>query len=287
MENYKIQQTVTIDFVRAGVPPRVYAKQYDNNMRIIAIYLCSDGLAYAVPDGYGVNIRLLKPDGTRVYNPALEISGSTAYIVLTQQMLAVPGSLTAEIEIVKNADRLKSAAFYIVCDASAVPEEAVESTDEYITVQQLAEAVAINAKAAQTAQEAAKTAATEAEKAKEDAAEAAKTAGDAATKIINEGITEKLEEIKKLDNDITQKTEETKTAAETAVNAKTAAADAAASAAGSLEGANNAQAGAQGYAADALAAAQQAKGYAGAATTALGYDSNGILTFYYDDGSEE
>lgn len=287
MEDYQIQQTITIDFARAGVPPRVYAKQYDNNMRVVAVELCSDGLAYAVPNGYRVNVRMLKPDGTHVYNPALQVDGSTAYIVLTQQMLAVPGSLTAEIEIVKDTDQLKSAAFYIACEVSAVPEETIESTDEYITIQQLAAAVANNATAAQTAQKAAETAATAAEKSKVDAAAAAKTAGEETTKVINEGITEKLAEMQRLDSDVTEKATATNTAAVTAVQAKTEATDAAASAAGSLEGANNAKAGAQGFAADALAAAQQAQGYAGAATAALGYDSNGKLTFYYDDGSEE
>lgn len=71
VENYQIQQTVTGDFVRAGVPPRVYAKQYDNNMRIIAVDLCSDGLAYAVPDGYSVNIRLLKPGRNTRLQPGI------------------------------------------------------------------------------------------------------------------------------------------------------------------------------------------------------------------------
>ena len=42
MENYQIQQEINIDFSTPDVPPRVYAKQYDNNMRIIKanLYAC-------------------------------------------------------------------------------------------------------------------------------------------------------------------------------------------------------------------------------------------------------
>ena len=37
MENYQIEQRIKIDFAYSGVPPRVYAKQYDNNMRVVAV----------------------------------------------------------------------------------------------------------------------------------------------------------------------------------------------------------------------------------------------------------
>jgi len=39
MENYQIEQRIKIDFAYSGVPPRVYAKQYDNNMRVVAVDL--------------------------------------------------------------------------------------------------------------------------------------------------------------------------------------------------------------------------------------------------------
>lgn len=89
MEEQQILQKINLDFARAGIPPRVFAKQGDNNMRVVAVSLYNDGKAYKVPGGYAVNVSAKKPDGKSVYNPATEVAGNVAYITLTQQMLLV------------------------------------------------------------------------------------------------------------------------------------------------------------------------------------------------------
>ena len=86
MEEQQILQKINLDFARAGIPPRVFAKQGDNNMRVVAVSLYNDGKAYKVPGGYAVNVSAKKPDGKSVYNPATEVAGNVAYITLTQQM---------------------------------------------------------------------------------------------------------------------------------------------------------------------------------------------------------
>lgn len=87
MEEQQILQKINLDFARAGIPPRVFAKQGDNNMRVVAVSLYNDGKAYKVPGGYAVNVSAKKPDGKSVYNPATEVAGNVAYITLTQQKL--------------------------------------------------------------------------------------------------------------------------------------------------------------------------------------------------------
>ena len=77
-------------------------------MRVVAVSLYNDGKAYKVPGGYAVNVSAKKPDGKSVYNPATEVAGNVAYITLTQQMLAVRGIVSAEIEVVRGADTLKT-----------------------------------------------------------------------------------------------------------------------------------------------------------------------------------
>lgn len=159
--SYSISQKITVSFTTDGVPPVVKAMQYDNNMRIVEVVMTANGVPYHVPDGYSVNIRMRKPDGTCVYNPALEVSGNTAKIVLTQQMLAFSGKAAAILEVTggeNGADVLGSAQWNIDIAPNPVPEEFVESTDEYKTIQELcamvskaadsAEASAANAGAA-------------------------------------------------------------------------------------------------------------------------------------------
>ncbi len=146
MENYQIQQEIKIDFATPDVPPRVYAKQYDNNMRIIKANLYANGQPYTVQSGFDVNVRMAKPDGTYVYNPALEASGTYALIVLTQQMLAVAGECPAEIEVTQGSNVLSTATFVICVAADPVPEHAIESTNEFKTIQELAAEVEAAAK---------------------------------------------------------------------------------------------------------------------------------------------
>ena len=146
MENYQIQQEIKIDFATPDVPPRVYAKQYDNNMRIIKTNLYANGQPYTVQSGFDVNVRMAKPDGTYVYNPALEISDTYVLIVLTQQMLAVAGECPAEIEVTQGSNVLSTATFVICVAADPVPEHAIESTNEFKTIQELAAEVEAAAK---------------------------------------------------------------------------------------------------------------------------------------------
>ena len=77
MEKNQIQQRIHIDFAYQEFPPRVYAKQYDNGTRVVAVDLYENGQPYTVPAGYSVNIRLDKQDGHHVYNPVVLGSGNT------------------------------------------------------------------------------------------------------------------------------------------------------------------------------------------------------------------
>lgn len=141
MENYQIEQRIRVDFAHSDVAPRVYAKQYDNNTRVVAVSLLNNNQPYTIPEGYSVNVRLNKKDGHYVYNPALIGAENTVLVVLTRQMLTHSGELPAEIEVVQGENTLKTATFVIDCRPSAVPEDAIESADEYKTIQEIAKAV--------------------------------------------------------------------------------------------------------------------------------------------------
>lgn len=121
-------------------------------------------------------------------------------------------------------------------------------------------------------------------KSAEDAAANAKVAGDAATKVIKEGIAEKLTEMQNIQTDVTTKKGAVDTAAATTTKARDDAQAAQKAAADSASEALASQNSAAALAEQAKNAATQAQGYAGAATFAIGYDADGLLTLYMDNG---
>lgn len=121
-------------------------------------------------------------------------------------------------------------------------------------------------------------------KSAEKAAENAKAADDAATKIIKEGIAEKLTEMQNIQTDVTTKKGAVDTAAATTTKARDDAQAAQKAAADSAGEALASQNSAAALVEQAKNAATQAQGYAGAATFAIGYDADGLLTLYMDNG---
>lgn len=121
-------------------------------------------------------------------------------------------------------------------------------------------------------------------KSAEAAAANAKAAGDAATKVIKESIAEKLTEMQNIQTDVTTKKGAVDTAAATTTKARDDAQAAQKAAADSAGEALASQNSAAALAEQAKNAATQAQGYAGAATFAIGYDADGLLTLYMDNG---
>ena len=118
----------------------------------------------------------------------------------------------------------------------------------------------------------------------EKAAAAAKTASDMAVKVIEASVAEKIQQMESIQTDVTAKQQATNTATATATAARDAAQAAQKAAANSATEANTAQQTAADLAAQAKASADIAAGYAGAATCAIGYDADGLLTLYMDNG---
>lgn len=118
--------------------------QYDDTLPIIAAALYLNGQPYTVPDGAAINIRMAKGDGTYVYNPALGVSEDrqTAYIAVTYQMTVIAGNYCPILELVVSGDVAGTSELPLQIAENPVPEDAIASTDEYKTIQQLAAQVA-------------------------------------------------------------------------------------------------------------------------------------------------
>lgn len=122
------------------VAPPVHLDQYDQTLPVIEVALVDGDTAYTIPQGAAVNIRMRKPSGTYVYNPALGVSQDrhTAYIAVTAQMTVAAGICHPIIEVVMDGGIAGTGAFPIIIDPNPVPEDAITDTDEYKTIQQLA-----------------------------------------------------------------------------------------------------------------------------------------------------
>lgn len=178
-----------------------------------------------------------------------------------QDLLAHIQSITAAAQ--QNAAAAQQNAAAAQRDAAAAAKNAEDAADSA--------AEALNSKNA-------------AAKSAEKAAENAKAAGDTATKIINDGIAGKLTEMQNIQTDVTTKKGAVDTAAATTTKARDDAQAAQKAAADSASEALASQNSAAALVEQAKNAATQAQGYAGAATFAIGYDADGLLTLYMDNG---
>ena len=187
-ENYTppgtaIKHDITASLIAGERPGVVHLVQYDQTLPIIAVRLMGNNVPYAVPAGAAVNFRARKPDGKYIYNPALGISAdrSTAYIAVTPQTAAAAGKMRAVIEIVVDAAIAATASICIEIAQNPVPEDAIESQDEYKTIWDLLQQTLAAAEAAKASEKAAADSAADAEKSASDAQTSASKAADSAS----------------------------------------------------------------------------------------------------------
>ena len=180
--NSSVIKETTAFFNRSKIPPPVRLTQYDN-LPFIAVRLVEGDEYYTVPVGAAVNIRMKKPDGTIVYNPAFGLSEDrhTVYIEATTQMTVCPGHVSPILEVVVNSEQAGTAYLHFEIERNPVQEDDIESTDEGKTITQLVQAAQDAADAAAASEEAAADSAKDAQGAKTDAETAAEQANTAKT----------------------------------------------------------------------------------------------------------
>lgn len=126
-----ILRSIRLDFAKAAPSEYIYAKQGDQNSRILEILPFNNGTAYTIPEGTTARFGAKKPDGTQVLNDAM-IEDGKIYVTLSSQTLAVSGTVTAEISLYGASNELLSSQhFHIMVERFAVDPDAIESSDEY------------------------------------------------------------------------------------------------------------------------------------------------------------
>lgn len=128
-----ILKSFSLDFAKAPPLEYIFAKQGDQNSRILEISPLNNGAAYTIPAGTTARFGAKKPDGTQILNDAT-IDNGKIYVTLSAQALAVSGVVIAEIALYGTSDELLSSQhFYIKVEQFAIDPDAVESSDEYTT----------------------------------------------------------------------------------------------------------------------------------------------------------
>lgn len=143
LDSTRIEHSIKADLVARYFPPVVRLVQYDQSLPVIAVSLMQNGQTYTLPSGAAANIRVHKPDSTYVYNPALgcDSTRKIVYFEVTQAMAAANGDGLAIVEIVVDGDIAGTSLITLHFEENPVPEDAIESSDEWETIYELGERI--------------------------------------------------------------------------------------------------------------------------------------------------
>lgn len=122
-------QQINLNLVPSGVPPVVYASQYDIG-RIFRIKLFDGNDTYTVPDGAVVTLVGTKTDmhsfaySSEDNDPKVKVDGSAITVTTTEQMCAMPGNALCEISVRKSTTLIiGSLNFILHVEKAIVPED--------------------------------------------------------------------------------------------------------------------------------------------------------------------
>lgn len=132
IDSNRIIHETKVDFISRNIPNVIRLVQYDMTLPIISVALHQAGVRYALPTGAACNIRLRKPDGTIVYNPAYgcDSTRTVVYFVVSAQMTVVSGETNPVIEVLVNGRLAGSSPLRIVVEENPVKEDDIVSEDE-------------------------------------------------------------------------------------------------------------------------------------------------------------
>lgn len=132
-------KSCTVDFDSRPDKKAVNLVQYDQTIPVLCVSLKKGGTEYKVPSDADVNIRMDKRDSYHVYNPALGVNAerTIAYFAVTPQMSTGWGDYYPIVEITVGGGIAGSAPIWLHFDRNPLPENAIISSDEYKTIQQL------------------------------------------------------------------------------------------------------------------------------------------------------
>lgn len=134
----QITQHIKLNIYQRSDYTYLDAKQADDNSRFLNVQFTDGDNDIFVTSGVTVTLRCQKPDGTAVYNNGTRESDGTVTVELTDQVLAVPGVVYADISTSRNGEILSSATFVIRVIPVPTGTQIV-STNEFLQLTELIE----------------------------------------------------------------------------------------------------------------------------------------------------
>lgn len=114
--------------------------QYDATLPVGVFELVENGQPFDIPAGAKAKVRMRKADGKGVYNDAT-VSRDTVQVVFTQQMTAAFGVGFLNIELISDGGVKSSEPVQVVVLENAVHQGAIESSDEFLTLDEIVKQV--------------------------------------------------------------------------------------------------------------------------------------------------
>lgn len=125
---------ITLD-LSGGVSHKfVSAKQGDINTRYLGISLTANDVPIEIPSDIVPRIRATKPDGNCVFNDG-DLHDNKIYIELTDQILAVSGTVKCDIGMYRGDDVLSSATFFLEVAERPLDEDRIKSSGEFLALE--------------------------------------------------------------------------------------------------------------------------------------------------------
>lgn len=128
-----VTMNVAADLSLPAFVPTIKVKQYDNNGRVLKVYLYNNGTVYTPGSSVKASIEGTKPDGCAIANDC-SISGNVVSITITQQMTTASGLYKVDLLLIEGTTRIGKATFKLHVDNAAVQDMTLESTSEYLTL---------------------------------------------------------------------------------------------------------------------------------------------------------
>ena len=128
---------ISVDLQNPAFPAVVNAVQGDHNTRCLEVSVYSAGEAWNIPSDAVISMRYSKPDGTSGYYDTMPDGAMAAQstknvisMLLAPQMLTVPGSVIAQMELVQGSKILGT--FPILVHVEYDPSVGVLESEDYV-----------------------------------------------------------------------------------------------------------------------------------------------------------
>ncbi len=132
-----IYSHVYLDLQHKAIEP-VTLKQYDYEARSVLFHITDNGSPYLLTDDLLAEVKIHKPDGTKVIARGNVHVGSNEITVnVSRQMTAVHGMLRADITLFREDRLLSTMPFHIYVEKCPIQNGDIDSADEYTLLEDL------------------------------------------------------------------------------------------------------------------------------------------------------